>query len=253
MSNQNIISGVSSWYVPFLEKPLKWVIITQHFGKNPDMYKRFGLTAHNGIDFRLNTGTLVYPTHDGVVTKSAFDMKGFGYYVEITSNQKTYKTRYAHGDGLLVNRGDEVTTKTPILKGGNTGFSTGPHLHYDLKWINHDGSVKNLNNGYFGAVDPLPHFKPGLENLPVDERYGRKRNIVAEKFLRFYTPWVHRRLIKKYRRRPLQLTHRETNAIIYGGYGFDQALRDSLKPISYFMKKDEWVNGKKPYVRMIIG
>jgi len=101
--------------------PLKNIEITQPF-------KGF---THNGVDLRAAVGTSVYAPEDGVVKQ----MKGFraGLYIELTTSTGVHKlmhlSQYSVKDDARVRAGEE------IAKTGNTGLSTGPHLHWEY-WVN---------------------------------------------------------------------------------------------------------------------
>lgn len=125
--------------------------LTQPFGVNPESYARFGLKGHSGLDFALPKGTPVRAAEDGTVITSAFDGPGFGNYIQV---QGSYVTIYAHLDQSLVSKGKKVAAGEIIGYSGNTGNSTGPHLHLGVKPLNPD-----KNNGYFGAIDPMPLLK----------------------------------------------------------------------------------------------
>lgn len=89
--------------------------------------------AHTGIDFGCNRGTEVYATGDGVVELA--NSKGYngGYGHQVLLNHGFgYKTRYAHLDKVLVQPGESVSRGQVIALTGNTGRSTGPHLHYEV-------------------------------------------------------------------------------------------------------------------------
>jgi murein DD-endopeptidase MepM/ murein hydrolase activator NlpD len=117
--------------------PLKKFYMTCKFGPRihpVHKYKSF----HSGIDLRASVGTSVYAAYKGEVilaTKS----KVWGYYILI-DHGSGYVTMYAHNSKLLVKKGDKVSTKQVIAKSGNTGWSTGPHLHFGIrkngKWTN---------------------------------------------------------------------------------------------------------------------
>lgn len=86
--------------------------------------------THRGIDMSANTGTSVRASDGGVVSYSGW--KGsYGYLVEI-DHGNGIKTRYAHNSKLLVSVGETVSQYQEISKVGNTGNSTGPHLHFEL-------------------------------------------------------------------------------------------------------------------------
>lgn len=85
---------------------------------------------HSGVDFSAPTGTPIYATGAGVVTKSGWG-SGYGNYVEIDHNNG-YVTRYAHASRLNVSVGDFVKAGQRIANVGCTGRCTGPHLHYEV-------------------------------------------------------------------------------------------------------------------------
>lgn len=85
---------------------------------------------HYGVDFKLNIGTPVYAPSDGVVTYASY-MRGGGYTV-ILSHKNGYNTVYMHLSKFDVRKGQEVHIGQIIGKSGNTGYSTGPHLHYEV-------------------------------------------------------------------------------------------------------------------------
>ncbi len=114
-------------YLPF-GRPLKGQI-TSRFGKriDPVNHKK---GFHTGIDFRAKRGEKIYATADGIVRK-AFRNGGYGNYVLI-DHRNGYSTIYAHMQAYLVHRGDRVKRGQIIGLAGNTGRSTGPHLHYEI-------------------------------------------------------------------------------------------------------------------------
>lgn len=105
--------------------------ITSRFGprKDPINGKR---SMHEGLDFRGRTGEKIYATADGVV-KRAFTNGSYGKYVEI-DHQNGYITAFAHMRSYVVRKGDRVQRGQLIGLVGNTGRSTGPHLHYEVKY-----------------------------------------------------------------------------------------------------------------------
>jgi len=85
---------------------------------------------HSGIDYRARTGTPVMSTADGVVGFARRN-GGFGLMIEI-NHENGFSTRYAHMSKLLVTRGQKVKRGEVIGLVGNTGHSTGSHLHYEV-------------------------------------------------------------------------------------------------------------------------
>ncbi len=86
---------------------------------------------HDGIDLACSMGTAIYAAMDGVVTYSGW-YGGYGYYVSI-SHGNGLVTAYGHNSALLVKAGDKVRTGDRIALSGNSGDSTGPHLHFEVK------------------------------------------------------------------------------------------------------------------------
>lgn len=87
---------------------------------------------HHGIDIAAPEGTDVYPIRPGKVIFSG-EQGGYGNVVLIDHGDG-YITRYAHNKMNLVRTGDYVDTDTVIAKVGNTGLSTGPHLHFEVRY-----------------------------------------------------------------------------------------------------------------------
>lgn len=127
--------------------------ITQKFGLNPGIYKQFGLDGHNGLDYGVPVGTLIHAPIEGIVTVGNEGTKGYGTYVKIRKDN--LEVTLGHLSSVSVHTGTKVYLGDIIAKSGNTGFSTGPHLHITVKSIK-DGKVLNSDNGYKGAIDPLP-------------------------------------------------------------------------------------------------
>ena len=92
---------------------------------------------HRGVDIAVPTGTTVYAAHDGMVTAAAYDSH-YGNYVVIEIDG--YTTKYAHMDTLSVSAGQTVEKGTVIGTTGNTGSSTGSHLHIECLY---DGEYYN--------------------------------------------------------------------------------------------------------------
>lgn len=88
------------------------------------------VSPHNGADFATPIGTKVVAPGDGVVTMVT-DHKFAGKYIVIEHGNK-FRTRYLHLSKSLVRKGDRVSRGQVIALSGNTGRSTGPHLHYEF-------------------------------------------------------------------------------------------------------------------------
>ena len=93
---------------------------------------------HSGLDLSAPSGTPIYATGPGIVTKSGWGT-GYGQYVEI-NHGNGYLTRYAHASRLVARVGERVKAGEHIADVGCTGRCTGPHLHYEVV---KDGQRKN--------------------------------------------------------------------------------------------------------------
>ena len=108
-----------------LKKPVKGGITTSGFG---DTISR--TASHNGHDWAVNTGTKVRAAAEGVVELAYFS-ESYGYNILINHNNG-FKTRYAHLSEVKVSKGEKVEQSQVIALSGSTGFSTGPHLHFEV-------------------------------------------------------------------------------------------------------------------------
>jgi len=86
---------------------------------------------HEGVDYAVNTGTSIRAAGAGRVVFSGWS-NGYGYAV-IIEHRKGLRTLYAHNSKLLVSTGEWVERNEVISKSGNTGNSTGPHLHFEVQ------------------------------------------------------------------------------------------------------------------------
>ena len=88
--------------------------------------------VHQGIDFGLSIGDTIYSSFCGEVRITAYQPEGYGNVV-VVRNYNMSETLYGHLDKSLVRNGQKVMTGEPIGIGGNTGASSGPHLHFEIR------------------------------------------------------------------------------------------------------------------------
>lgn len=86
---------------------------------------------HRGIDIPKTKGTAVYATGNGTVTRKGYS-SGYGYFIEI-EHAGNFRSFYAHLSRTMVNVGDSVNITQQIACVGNTGVTTGSHLHYEIR------------------------------------------------------------------------------------------------------------------------
>ncbi len=138
--------------------------VTQGFGENPKLYKPFGIKGHNGIDFGTPNGTLLTSCIDGEVIKSMDDPKGYGQYVQILHYLPEpfelwgqmiggVSVLYGHLRERKVIVGEKVVCGQLLGISDNTGFSTGPHLHFGFCYADRSGGRLFRDNGYNGWQD----------------------------------------------------------------------------------------------------
>jgi murein DD-endopeptidase MepM/ murein hydrolase activator NlpD len=119
---------------------------------------------HEGMDFSCDIGTPVYATADGVVKKARRE-SGYGYIIVIDHGYG-YETRYAHLKSFNVKQGQRVQRGQTIALSGNSGRSTGPHLHYEVL---QRGRHVNPANYYFMDLDAEQYD----EMIRMAENHGK--------------------------------------------------------------------------------
>lgn len=180
-----------------LFKPLhSQLVISQNFGENnvciktdgtgnvigrtgptcpigyESIYKQLGMYGHNALDIPAKDWQPVFSACEGIVTELQTEReRGLG--IGITSQQKydvtdtttnkeancKIKLRYWHLAGMNVKIGQIIKVGDLIGWADNTGFSTGTHVHFELKATNDDGTNIWQGNGFFGAIDPFVYLQ----------------------------------------------------------------------------------------------
>ena len=118
---------------------------------------------HTGFDFALKPGNPVYATGDGVVASVTFDLFNYGNSIVI-DHGFGYKTRYAHLKTVLVTEGMKIKRGECIAESGNTGKSTGPHLHYEVMY---KGKYVNPVN-YFDLDMPIEEYSSMVDKVAAE-------------------------------------------------------------------------------------
>ena len=114
---------------------------------------------HSGVDFALKPGNPIYATGDGVVEKVKYEFYGYGNQVLI-DHGFGYKTRYAHLKSINVVEGMKVKRGERIGDSGNSGRSSGPHLHYEV--IYKDKHINPAN--YFDLTITPEEYSTMVQN-----------------------------------------------------------------------------------------
>lgn len=144
------IGGELAWPVP------GYTVISSNYGMRTHpitgVYK-----LHTGVDIRAPLGATFIAANDGIVTKASYN-GAYGNMV-IIDHGGGVSTLYAHGSEILVQVGQTVKRGEPVLKVGSTGYSTGPHAHFEVRL---NGVVTN----------PMPYITNGL----VPETQNKENN-----------------------------------------------------------------------------
>ena len=109
--------------------PIKGNYVTSRYGYRP----QFG-RSHKGVDLRSAIGDTVYSAFSGRVRLTRFERGGYGFYV-IVRHENGLETVYGHLSRFLVKPNQYVKAGQPIALSGNTGRSTGPHLHFETRFM----------------------------------------------------------------------------------------------------------------------
>ena len=165
--------------------------ISQKWGENPSIYSRWGFGGHNGWDYAVNAGTALLACAAGRVTVVGWDQFGYGLWIEL--EHAFGRTRLAHGtpDSAVVHVGQDVEQGALLMSSGNSGFSSGPHTHFEIRISDtperHGVEFYPTRGGAFcidpGPFLPAPHGEArDLGGDTVDDRIGElQQQLKAER------------------------------------------------------------------------
>lgn len=126
--NKSLMLSAIPAIIPVKETDIKY--ISSYFGNRIDPFYKVS-KFHSGIDFSAPKGTFVYASGDGKVVEASSQKSGYGKMITI-DHGFGYQTRYAHLNNFAVRKGQKVKRGQLIGYVGNTGKSTGNHLHYEV-------------------------------------------------------------------------------------------------------------------------
>lgn len=139
---------------------------------------RFGIRGarfHYGIDLGVKYGDTIRASFSGRVRMVHYDRRGYGRYVVIR-HDNGLETLSGHLSRTLVHENDSITAGQPIGLGGNTGRSTGPHLHYEIRFLGNafnpaklidfdNAGLQTETGSYLLTINDTYSHKPQLEEL----------------------------------------------------------------------------------------
>ncbi|SNS29478.1 Murein DD-endopeptidase MepM and murein hydrolase activator NlpD, contain LysM domain [Belliella buryatensis] len=163
--------------------PLEETRITSEFG-----FRRY--RWHHGTDLKLRTGDPIFSTFDGIVRIRSYDRNGYGYYV-VVRHKNGLETLYGHMSKILVDVGQEVKAGDVLGLGGSTGRSTGPHLHYEVRYqglsIN-PTQLFDFNSGrlrsdiYMITASSFDHVIEAQKSVYHRVRSGENLSVIARRY-----------------------------------------------------------------------
>ncbi len=141
----------------FLRAPVEFKYISSGYTTGTRRVMEVGLVGrHRAIDYAAAIGTPIRAVGDGVVTFAGWSSIGYGNFTKIRHNA-TYSTNYAHQSKIIVKVGQRVKQGQIIGYVGSTGYSTGPHLHFEM--------VKNGQK-----INPLKEVLPPGKPIKKENR-----------------------------------------------------------------------------------
>lgn len=135
---------------------------------------------HYGLDFVAKVGTDILAPGDGIVEYAGFNSGGFGNLI-ILSHNFGFKTYFAHLNEIDVKVGDFITKGTVIGKSGNTGRSSGPHLHYEIHYLGKRMDPKNFAKWSLENYDYIFKNEKGVKWQSLLEMTKLQTQIIQQK------------------------------------------------------------------------
>jgi murein DD-endopeptidase MepM/ murein hydrolase activator NlpD len=181
---------------------------------SPYGYRRKFRRMHKGVDLKVNIGDTIRAAFDGRVRLTKYEGKGYGYYVVIR-HTNDLETVYGHLSKFLVTPDTYVKAGDPIALGGSTGRSTGPHLHFETRYM-----------GY--AINPSAIFDFANQTTHTDQFTFDKRTYQEA---RNFSPAANAEYAARYQR--------ENPAKPYKASSNSSSSKKSKKASNYSVKKGD--------------
>ena len=151
-------------------------------GKITSPFGPRGRRFHYGTDLKLQKGDTVYAAFEGKIRLKQYERKGYGYYLVIR-HPNGLETVYGHLSRFLVDEGETVSAGQPIALGGNTGRSTGPHLHFECRFLGQaidPADIVDFTN-YCTYDDAYLFRKTNINAVSMhNSNYGRYNRFTAQ-------------------------------------------------------------------------
>lgn len=161
--------------------------ITQAWGVPAETYRRFGFGLHNGVDVAHGVDRVIRAPFPGLIVRIGNQPEGGGIFCGLLSTHaftfddgrsSQVLADFLHCERLLVNEGQSVIAGQPLAIAGNTGFSTGPHTHIQLRRGSWNGTffVPADQNDANNSFDPAPYY---TGTYVIDDELSRVGKAIA--------------------------------------------------------------------------
>jgi polyhydroxyalkanoate synthesis regulator phasin len=146
--------------------------ITQKYGNNPTYYSQWGFSAHEGLDCvpanLQQSWDVLTPEKIEIVRDYDTPRDNYGVMVVGICWETKRSWWFCHLEKNYCAIGDVIEAGQPVGKMGNTGNSSGAHLHLGCRECDSNGNPINLNNGYKGFIDPLPLLEKSMSTISIE-------------------------------------------------------------------------------------
>lgn len=152
--------------------PLDQIVVSSLYGQRNMTLNGKHYWWHNGLDLKANLNTPLYAVAGGTVKAARYD-NSYGYYLALDHGK--FGTLYSHLSRYIVSEGSKVSPGQIIAYSGNTGDSTGPHLHFEIRLATYDKFWERANcdrSVFMNTTDPMPFIEDYLDRqreISVDE------------------------------------------------------------------------------------
>jgi murein DD-endopeptidase MepM/ murein hydrolase activator NlpD len=189
--NSNLVNCYQNSAIPSTAKidVSKYCMPCPGYMTSPYGYRRKFKRMHKGVDLKVNIGDTIRAAFDGRIRITKYEGKGYGYYVVIR-HTNDLETVYGHLSRFLVKPDQYVKAGDPIALGGSTGRSTGPHLHFETRYMGYainpaaifDFANQTTHTDYYTfdkrTYQEARNFSPAA-NAEYEARYKRENPIKA--------------------------------------------------------------------------
>ena len=160
--SERYVGGTMAWPTPGYTR------ITSPFGMRTHPITGI-FKLHTGVDIGAPYGSNFVAANDGLVTYAGYN-RAYGNMV-IIDHGGGITTLYAHGSEILVNVGDTIYQGNPVLKVGSTGYSTGPHAHFEVR----------INGDYVQPLDYITSYSTANNIEPNEESAENNIDVLSNK------------------------------------------------------------------------